>query len=352
MRIIGFVIEKINGPKREVEMKKRGVLFFLLLPIISISSAVPSFSPRSAASWPRYTAIEIKPDTNDIDSLYFSRPVAVVYDKNSLFVLDSEDEDIRVFSKSGALLYSFGRKGQGPGEFQMPGDIDILGDRVYVADGANRRVQILDKKGKYLAGFNTPFWPQRILALDPERIVLGHIPSGLSGKEKVLHCYNSKGKLQWESMDSYFSGDSVYDLMRNRIFLKKGNGGDFFFVRSSDDRIIRRISKDGALLSEIEVTRAYAVKEIDIPSRGGQKKKLAGFCWNCAVDGGKFYLLIPQLTAAKDLVPGKQAAVIDGAGKIEAFIDFPFTMTRMAVEGERVYGLDTEARLRFFAIKK
>jgi hypothetical protein len=333
-------------------MKKSGVLFFLLLLILSINSQAPSFSFIKATSWPHYTAVEIKPEARDMDSLYFSRPVAIVYDKNSLFVLDSEDEDIRVFSKSGALLYSFGRKGQAPGEFQIPSDIDILGDKIYVADGANRRVQVLDKRGKYLAGFNTPFWPQRILALDQEKIVLGHIPSGLSGKEKVLHCYNSSGKLQWESMDSYFSGDSVYDLMRNRIFIKKGNGGDFFFVRSSDDRIIRRISKDGALVSEIEVTEAYSVKEIDIPAQGGQKKKLAGFCWNCAVDAEKFYLLIPQLTAAKDLVPGKQAAVIDGAGNIEASIDFPFPMTRMAVEGERVYGLDTEARLRFFAIKK
>jgi hypothetical protein len=336
-------------------MKKSEVLFFLfllVLPILSISSRVPSFSPRNATSWPDFTAIEIKPDGSDIDSLYFSRPVAIVYDQNSLFVLDSEEEEIRVFSKSGTLLSSFGRKGQGPGEFQMPADIDILGDKVYVADGANRRVQILDKRGKYLAGFTTPFWPQRILALNPERIVLGHIPSGLSGNEKVLHCYNSQGKLQWESMDSYFSGDSVYDLMRNRIFIKKGKGGDIYFIRSSADRIIRRVSKDGTLVGEIEVTGAYAVKEIDIPSRSGQKKKLAGFCWNCAVDGGKFYLLIPQLTAAKDLVAGKQAAVIDGEGNIEAFIDFPFPMTRMAVEGGRVYGLDTEARLRFFGIKK
>jgi len=328
-------------------MKKNRVLFLLFLIF-----AVLSFSAQEVAPQPRHAAVEIKPAAKNTDSLYFSRPVAIVYDENSLYVLDSEDAEIRVFSKSGAFLHSFGRKGQGPGEFGMPSDMDILGDRIFVADGANRRVQILDKKGNYLAGFKVLFWPQRILALERERIVLGHIPSGLSGKEKVLHCYNSRGELLWEAMDSYFSGNSVYDMMRNRIFIRKGMAGDFFIIRSSDDRIIRRMNKDGALVKEIKVTKAYSVKEIVIPAGGGQSKSLLGFCWNCAVDAEKFYLLVPKFTGEKDLEPGRQIAVINAGGNIEAFIDFPLEITRMAVEGDRIFALDSEARLRLFVVKK
>lgn len=346
-------------------MRKARVPFLLLLSFCSAFQAlfaapataniifsISLISSSLAAPPRRYSAKEVEPEAKNMDSLYFSRPVAIVYDENNVFVVDSADAEIKVFSKSGAFLYSLGRKGQGPGEFQMPSDMDILGDKVFVADGANQRVQVLDKKGNYLAGFKVPFWPQRILALETERIVLGHIPSGLSGKEKVLHCYNAKGELLWEAMDSYFSEDSVYDMMRNRIFIKKEMKGDFFFLRSSDDRIIRRMNKDGAIVKEIKVTKEYPLKEIILPARGGRRKSLLGFCWNCASDGEKIYLLTPRFTAEKDLEPGRQIAVIDGAGDIEAFIDFPLEITRIAVEGDKVYGLDSEARLRIFAVKK
>ncbi len=322
----------------------------LVLSFLAFSSF--SFSSKKATRPVHYAAREVKPAAENTDSLYFSRPSAIVYDEKNLFVLDSEDEEIKVFSKAGGFLYAIGKKGQGPGEFQMPGDMDVLGEKIFVADGANRRVQVLDKKGAYLGSFKVPFWPQGILALETEKILLWSLPSGFSSKERVLHCFNSRGGLVWEAMDSYFSGDSVYDIMRNRAFLRKATKGDFFFIRSADDRVVRRINKDGALVKEIEVSKAYPLKQIVLPLRGGRKKILPGFCWNCAVTDGKIYLLIPQFTAEKDLGPGKRIAVIGEAGDIEAFIDCPLELTRIAVEGERIYGLDSEARLRFFEVKK
>jgi hypothetical protein len=314
--------------------------------------ALFSFPSENASPQLHFPAREIKPEAKNTDSFYFSRPVAIAFDEKCLFILDSETEEIKSFSKSGDFLYSFGRKGQGPGEFQMPSDMDILGNWIFVADGANRRIQILDKKGSFIKSFNIPFWPQCILALEAEKIVLGSLPSGFSGQEKVLHCFNARGELLWQAIDSYFSGDTVYDLMRNRVFLRKGTAGDFFFIRSSDDRIIRRMNNDGAVIKEISVSRAYPLKEIAVPLRGGRKKNLPAFCWNCAVDAGRFYLLVPQFTPERDLGPGQEVAVIDGAGNIEAFIDLPAEMTRIAVDGERIYGLDVESRLRFLVVKK
>ena len=325
-----------------------------VLPLLSLLVFASFPFPSEKAHRPvHYAAMEVKPAAENTDSLYFSRPCAIVYDEKNLFVLDSEDEEIKVFSKAGGFLYAFGKKGQGPGEFQMPGDMDILGDKIFVSDGANRRVQVLDKKGAYLGSFKVQFWPQGILALETETILLWSLPSGFSGKEKVLHCFNSKGGLVWEAVDSYFSGDSVYDTMQNRAFLRKAAKGAFFFIRSSDDRgVIRRMSEDGALIKEIEVRKGYPLKQIVLPLRGGRKKTLPVFCWNCTAAGGKIYLLIPEFTDEKDLGPGKQIAVISEAGGIEAFIDCPFELTRIAVEGEKIYGLDSEARLRLFEFKK
>jgi len=112
------------------------------------------------------------------------------------------------------------------------------------------------------------------------------------------------------------------------------------------------MNENGAVIEEVKVGKSYPLKQIILPLRGGRKKRLAVFCWNAASAGGKIYLLIPEFTAEKDLGPGKRIAVIGEAGDIEAFIDCPLELTRIAVDGEKIYGMDSEARLRFFEVKK
>jgi len=265
--------------------------------------------------------------------------------------LDMDDDDIKVFSKSGAFEYLIGRKGQGPGEFHLPSGLDILGDGLYVADSANRRVQVVDTKGRYLSGFRVPFSPHRILALGPERIVVMSLPSGRAGQEKVLHAFDSSGQLLWEAGDSFYSRDPVYDLMRNRWFMLKAAGGEFFLVRGANDRVVRRLDADGVLLGEAEVTEKYPFQEIDIPGKEGKRRTLRSFCWNCASDRERLFLLVPERTEDGDLGPGRTIAVIDLAGEIVASIDLPERLTRIAVDGNTIFGIDLDARLRIFELE-
>lgn len=50
----------------------------------------------------------------------------------------------------GELLREFGSRGQGPGQFSYPTDLDIHDDRVYVTDRGNHRIQVFDLEGEYL----------------------------------------------------------------------------------------------------------------------------------------------------------------------------------------------------------
>jgi hypothetical protein len=48
-----------------------------------------------------------------------------------------------VFNRKGQLLYYFGNSGSGAGQFQLPTGLFIdRGDRIYVADSYNHRVQV------------------------------------------------------------------------------------------------------------------------------------------------------------------------------------------------------------------
>ena len=50
---------------------------------------------------------------------------------------------VQVFDREGQLLYNFGQKGSGFGEFQLPTGLFIdRHDRVLVVDSYNRRVQV------------------------------------------------------------------------------------------------------------------------------------------------------------------------------------------------------------------
>jgi hypothetical protein len=55
---------------------------------------------------------------------------------------------VQVFDREGQLLYYFGGKGKGPGEFQLPTGLFIdHNDRIFVVDSFNRRVQVFHYYG-------------------------------------------------------------------------------------------------------------------------------------------------------------------------------------------------------------
>jgi DNA-binding beta-propeller fold protein YncE len=88
---------------------------------------------------------------------FFNRPTGVAIARNGeIFVSDGHggDSNARVvkFSKDGKFLTTWGKKGSGQGEFDVPHAIAVDSqERVYVADRSNSRVQVFDASGKFVA---------------------------------------------------------------------------------------------------------------------------------------------------------------------------------------------------------
>lgn len=71
-----------------------------------------------------------------------------------LAIANSGTSDIRVFAPDGALLATFGRKGEGPGEYVQPQLAGWVGDdSLIVFDPQLRRVSILDADTGYVRSF-------------------------------------------------------------------------------------------------------------------------------------------------------------------------------------------------------
>jgi hypothetical protein len=74
--------------------------------------------------------------------------------QGNIYVLDWGDVDFKVFAPDGRLLRKFGKKGQGPGEFDIPAYFVVGADgRIFLLSMRHHQLTTLDNAGKYLSSF-------------------------------------------------------------------------------------------------------------------------------------------------------------------------------------------------------
>jgi DNA-binding beta-propeller fold protein YncE len=90
---------------------------------------------------------------------YGPRRIAIGPD-GSVYVVDQGHSRIAKLSPDGQTLSAWGSKGNGDGEFDDPTSVavDPATNKVYVADPRNKRIQIFDASGKFLAKWSVPEW--------------------------------------------------------------------------------------------------------------------------------------------------------------------------------------------------
>ena len=66
---------------------------------------------------------------------------------------DRGDNDIKVFDDAGELVATLGEFGEGPGQFNGPTYLDWRDDKLYVTDTLNSRIQIFSPDGKLISMF-------------------------------------------------------------------------------------------------------------------------------------------------------------------------------------------------------
>jgi len=86
------------------------------------------------------------------DVLHFNQPTDVAFDRDgNIYVADGYGNSrVLKFDRYGNPLSGWGMKGSGPGQFDLPHTIVIDGERVYVGDRENARIQIFDTSGRFL----------------------------------------------------------------------------------------------------------------------------------------------------------------------------------------------------------
>lgn len=104
--------------------------------------------------------------------------VAIDYAHGRVVVSDARRHQLSVWTLDGTFLFSVGRRGEKPGEFNFPYDVAVDDSgNIYVVDSGNFRIQVLDSEGNPVSVFGSvgisygQFARPKGIAIDSE----GHI---------------------------------------------------------------------------------------------------------------------------------------------------------------------------------
>jgi len=76
---------------------------------------------------------------------------ATLLDDGRIALVNSGSSQLRIYDAQGTLTAQHGRKGSGPGEFQVPGRVYVIGDTIAVFDQRLRRMSLHGLDGGYIA---------------------------------------------------------------------------------------------------------------------------------------------------------------------------------------------------------
>lgn len=114
-------------------------------------------------------------------NIYLDDNTIVKQGINSFIIFNQESKNILIFNKAGIFIKSFGRRGDGPGEFRsiVAGSLDNDGN-IYIYDYILRRISIFDSLGNISSILNLKNFDAQIRHICVDRlkkIYLHHTPS-------------------------------------------------------------------------------------------------------------------------------------------------------------------------------
>jgi len=163
-------------------IKKQIFVGFVFFFLVSIAMGEEPVGQKSLAEAYRSGTIRLVPvvtvdETNLPKDVYFQGPVDIKCDPDgNVYVCDYKASLILKFDSGGKFLKTIGRKGQGPGDFNMPFHIAVTKDRLYVWEMGNRRISALALDGTFIKSQNVDWaegGPQAMRSLPSGEILLG-----------------------------------------------------------------------------------------------------------------------------------------------------------------------------------
>jgi sugar lactone lactonase YvrE len=261
-------------------------------------------------------------------------PSAIAVDgAGNLYILDTGNHRIQKLGPDGVYLASFGRKGQGPGEFYYPVwlAVDDKGF-LYVSDPNNQRLQVLTPDGKdhqalkVLEQGSGPVFlgrPGEFVEGAPRlRVIMnpgGDQPSALP---KLVKVRDREGKLLREFGEPVEFKNDLLNSAANETILAVDGAGQVVLVFPVQNRI-EKYAPDGRLLwrADRELPYSMEIKDKGEVQRTGNNVSIRGPQLNrcaagVAVDAkGRIWVVgLTRQLKKEEQVGMSMTMTVDGSG--------------------------------------
>ena len=197
------------------------------------------------------------------ENLRFFRPSDVDVDAGGyVYILNAGDHQVSKLDSEGNFHGSFGKRGEGPGEFIGATRLDVWpGGRIVLNDRALRAINIFDHSGVHLNRISDPTRePMEILALASGDLAIHSIGVGISSdtvaSTPLLSILRPDGSTLRQFVSSRVYTEPGANLFRNEIFIAADEGDNIYVSFGSQNRI-EKYSAGGEILFRVDRELAY-----------------------------------------------------------------------------------------------
>lgn len=198
------------------------------------------------------------PESSD-SNLTFYKPTDIALDRDgNLYVADSGNCRIQKISPAGNLLGSYGKKGQGPGEFQFMDGLAVASDgTIYVSDKATKATKKLTPEGKeiqslppgMMSGQILLFWNGNMAFMDMS-----------SSSQALVQTFDSNANPLWGGGEKELHDDFDKNRYFNRIFFS-GDLNDNVYIAYATRNKIEKYTSAGKLELVIDRPLNYSISD-------------------------------------------------------------------------------------------
>lgn len=195
---------------------------------------------------------------------------------DNLYVLDRGNQRVLMFDRAGRFVRQLGHKGGGPGEFEVPVSLAVLGDgSVAVLDLAHQNVSLFGADGRFRRTVAwQPAWgmPEREIAAEPRGGVLAMLRPGLNPTAGRIGAPQNR-VLARVSLAGAGAAQNLVDVPDNSISeskVEQSGGGQRVSFRMMGPPEFAPITRWGVLPGggvALTHTQLYTVKVLDARGR-------------------------------------------------------------------------------------